>query len=215
MSDSSVARLDAFTDAAFAFAVTLLVVGAGGDIDADGLARVVASIPAFAIGFAIIAMFWLAHVRWRRLRGDGDWRSLLLTLALVFVTLIYVAPLRAMAASFAGFLGARGGPGFSGDLGSLFAIYGSGFVAMSLLILLLYRDALRNPALGAEERALAAGTGWIWAILTLTGLVSVGLALWAPAARFAPFLYMTTPATIGIFAWRWDWDGHAQEPATA
>ena len=55
--------------------------------------------PAFAFGFAIIAMFWFAHVRWRRLRGDGDWLSTLLTLLLVFLVLIYVQPLRGMAAA--------------------------------------------------------------------------------------------------------------------
>ena len=209
MSNPSVARVDAFTDAAFAFAVTLLVVGAGGEIDATALARVVASIPAFAIGFAIIAMFWLGHVRWRRYRGDGDWRSLLLTLALVFVTLVYVAPLRAMAASFATFLGASGGQAFAGDLGQLFAVYGSGFAAMALLLALLFGDARRNQALSPQERAAVGGERWIWVILTVTGVASTVLAMIPATARIAPLLYMTSPLTIGLFVWRWDWDGQS------
>ena len=60
-------RLDNFTDAAFAFAVTLLVIGGSeAPTSLAMLARAVAEVPAFAIGFAIIAMFWFAHVRWRR-----------------------------------------------------------------------------------------------------------------------------------------------------
>ena len=93
-------RLDNFTDAAFAFAVI-----AAGDRRGrragrafDQLTGALGDIPAFAFGFAVIAMFWSAHVRWRRLRGDGDRLSTLLTVLLIFLTLIYIQPLRGMAA---------------------------------------------------------------------------------------------------------------------
>ncbi|APZ97158.1 hypothetical protein BWQ93_00600 [Sphingopyxis sp. QXT-31] len=60
-------RLDAFTDAAFAFAVTLMVAGTGGMApDYRQLEATLAGAPSFVIAFAIIAMFWLAHVRARR-----------------------------------------------------------------------------------------------------------------------------------------------------
>ena len=55
-------------------------------------------IPAFAFGFAVMAMFWLGHVRWRGHAAkatDVD----LADLTLVFLTLVYVQPLRAMAAA--------------------------------------------------------------------------------------------------------------------
>lgn len=51
-------RLDAFTDASFAFALSLLVVGQGRV--PNTLAQLhaeVADVPAFAIGFVVIAMF--------------------------------------------------------------------------------------------------------------------------------------------------------------
>ncbi|MES2755161.1 MAG: TMEM175 family protein [Pseudomonadota bacterium] len=211
MADVVTARLDAFTDAAFAFAVTLLVVGVGAEVDALALRRVVASIPAFAIGFALIAMFWLAHVRWRRFRGRGDWRSLVLTLALVFAVLLYVLPLRAMASALAAYLGAAGG--FHGDLGELFAVYGLGFVTMSALVAALFRDALRNGALDRAERATITGELWIWSILAGTGAVSVVLSLIPETTVLAPWAYATLPFTIGLFAARWDWD--AQGSGTA
>ncbi|MCY7281201.1 MAG: DUF1211 domain-containing protein [Sphingomonas bacterium] len=66
-------RLDNFTDSAFAFAVTLLIIGGGSSIgDSDALLVALGDLPAFAFGFAIITMFWVAHVRWRAMRGEGD-----------------------------------------------------------------------------------------------------------------------------------------------
>ncbi len=207
MTDPSTARIDAFTDAAFAFAVVLLVVGSGGGaIDGRALWQLVSAVPPFLIGFAIIVTYWLAHVEWRRLRGPGDWRSTFLTLLLIFVTLVYVLPLRAVATSFAGHL--RGQPNsFAGGIGALFALYGLGFSAMAIITALLFRDALRNAALSLADRRAALGQVWIWSILAWTGALSMILAL-MPLTRFAaPWLYATLPVTIGLFAWMWDWAG--------
>jgi len=211
MTERETDRVDNFTDAAFAFAVTLMVVGAGGSA-ADGgtLESAIAAMPSFAIGFAIIAMFWWSHVRWRRLRGIGDGRSLLLTLLLVFTVLIYIVPLRAMATSFAALL-TGDVDGYRGNLGRLFAIYGVGFTAMSAVTAALFHDALRNPDLRADGHREARGQRWIWTILATTGLASAALATVPGWAAVAPFLYATLPISIGIFAWRFDWAGPAGE----
>ena len=201
------ARLDNFTDAAFAFAVTLLVIG-GSQAPANHamLADAVAEVPTFAIGFAIIVMFWFAHVRWRAYRGEGDWLSALLSVILVFLVLIYVQPLRAMARSFATFLGGGGTP-FEGDLGNLFLIYGAGFVAMAAATTALFLEARRNSALTDEQRAAVRGETLIWTILVATGLVSMLLALFESTETLAPLAYATLPVTIGLFVWRFDWEG--------
>lgn len=205
MADPATGRLDTFADAAFAFAVTLMVVGGGGmAVDADLLRNSVASIPAFAIAFAMIAMFWHAHVRWRKLRGDSDWRATLLTLLLVFVVLIYVVPLRAMAASFAALLSGRADD-FGGNLGMLFTVYGLGFTAMSVITGLLFRDASRSLCVAEGDRRAALGETWIWTILAGTGALSTLLALIPGAHYVAPFLYATLPVSIGLFSWRWKW----------
>jgi uncharacterized membrane protein len=204
-------RLDNFTDAAFAFALTLLVIGgSAAPTNYEMLADAVAEVPAFAIGFAIIAMFWISHVRWRSLRGDGDWLSVLLTVLLVFLVLIYVQPLRAMARSFSTFLGGSGTP-FEGDVGDLFLIYGAGFVAMAAATAALFFEARRNPALDAEKRAVARGEGSIWLILVATGLVSIAMAAVEATENFAPLAYLTLPVSIGLFTWLYDWD--AGKPA--
>jgi len=200
------ARLDAFTDAAFAFAVSLLVIGgAGAPADFALLVRALGDIPAFAFGFAVILMFWFAHVRWRRLRGEGDWRSLLLTLLLVFLVLIYVQPLRAMAAATAIFFTGQG-RGFGGDLAGLFAVYGGGFVAMALTVAALFGEALRHAGLDPEGRAGAKGEVGIWLILAGTGIASILISL-TPYGKFAAFAYSTLPLTIGLFVARHDWTG--------
>jgi len=196
-------RLDNFTDAAFAFAVTLLVIG-GSDPPSDYamLSAAVAEVPAFAIGFAIITMFWFGHVRWRGYRGQGDALSVFLTVLLVFLVLIYVQPLRAMARSFSSFLGGSGTP-FVGDTGDLFFIYGLGFVAMAATMTALFREALRNPELSRLDRYALHGEIVIWLILVTTGVISLVLASFDATGDFAPLIYATLGFSIPLFTWRY------------
>jgi uncharacterized membrane protein len=202
----SAGRIDNFTDAAFAFAVSLLVIGgAGAPADFAALARALGDIPAFAFGFAIVVLFWFAHVRWRKLRGEGDWRSLCLTLLLVFLVLIYIQPLRAMAAATSIFFTGQGG-GFRGNVANLFAVYGTGFVLMCATLAALFADALRNPDLDRAGRAGAKGEIGIWLILGATGIASILLSL-TRFGPFAAFAYSTLPISIGLFMRRYDWSG--------
>ena len=196
-------RLDNFTDAAFAFAVTLLVIGGSeAPTSVATLRAAVAEVPAFAIGFAVIAMFWSAHVRWRGIRGEGDWLSAILSILLVFLVLIYVQPLRAMARSLSTYLGGAGTP-FSGDVGDLFLIYGAGFILMAATMAALFAEARRNRALDAATRRALLGEVWIWAILITTGLVSLAMTRFEAIDQFAPMVYATLPISIGLFVWRW------------
>ena len=206
MGDST-ARLDAFTDAAFAFAISLLVIGgARAPEDIDTLVAALGDIPAFAFGFAVMAAFWMGHVRWRRLRGgEGHWTATLLTLVLIFLTLIYVQPLRAMAAA-TGLWFTGQGVGFRGSVADLFAVYGTGFVAMSLTMAALYVEALRRSGLTDEDRAVARGERGIWLILAVTGLLSI-LVTVTPYGQWAAMLYATLPVTIGLFTYFHDWTG--------
>lgn len=200
-------RLDNFTDAAFAFAVSLLVIGGAREpADIETLIAALGDIPAFAFGFAIMAMFWLGHVRWRRLRGEeGDWLATLLTLVLVFLTLIYVQPLRAMAAA-TGLWFTGQGAGFRGSVADLFAVYGTGFVAMSLIMAALYVEALRHSGLTAGQQAEARGERGVWLILAVTGVASILVSL-TPYGQWAAMLYATLPLTIPLFVYLHDWTG--------
>ena len=206
MGDST-ARLDAFTDAAFAFSVSLLVIGgARAPDDIDTLIRALGDIPAFAFGFAVMAMFWMGHVRWRQIRGsEADWLGTILTLLLIFLTLIYVQPLRAMAAA-TGIWFTGQGSGFRGNVADLFAVYGTGFVAMSLTMAALFSEAAKRAKLCGEGLCEATGERGIWLILAVTGLASIAMSF-TRHGQWAAMLYATLPISIGLYTYRHDWVG--------
>lgn len=208
----STARLDNFTDAAFAFAVSLMVIGGAGAPETfDALVGALGDLPAFAFGFAVMAMFWMSHVRWRTVRGEGDWLAIVLTLVLIFLTLVYVQPLRAMA-SATGLWFTGHGRMFGGSLPGLFAVYGTGFVAMSLTMAALWSEPLRDPDLSRDARGNATGERGIWLILAVTGLASILVSM-TPYGKWAAMLYATLPLTIGLFVWRHDWEGKSESAA--
>lgn len=202
----STERIDSFTDAAFAFAVSLMVIGGTGAPETfDALIRSLGDIPAFLFGFAVMAMFWLGHVRWRRLRGAGDAFSTVLTLVLIFLTLIYVQPLRAMASATGLFFTGQGKM-FGGSLPGLFTVYGTGFVAMAATMAALFWESLRTEEMSREDRAEARGERAIWLILTATGMTSILVSM-TRYGQWAAMLYATLPITIGIYSRYHDWTG--------
>lgn len=63
-------RLDTFVDAAFAFGATVLLISSGDlPTDVTELKALLADIPAFALSFATMMIFWLSHRNWSRLYG--------------------------------------------------------------------------------------------------------------------------------------------------
>src|SRR5690348_7970185 len=90
-------RIEAFTDAAFAFAVTLLMIG-GGHVpnDVAQLLAALRELPGYAASFLLLCLFWYAHYLWYRRYGAEDRRSIVLSLLLVFLVLIFVYPLHMM-----------------------------------------------------------------------------------------------------------------------
>ncbi len=200
MTDVATARLDDFTDAAFAFAVTLLLIAGGAELDSYAeLVAAMRNVPAFLVGFALICSFWHGHVRWRRLGADAGGLSTLLTLALVFLVLIYVYPLRLMADSLAAY--ATGMPSrlATADLPGVFTIYGVGFAAMALLEATLFAAALRAPGLPAAARESARDEAVVWSIQAGTGALSASLAQLDGLRFFAPFTYLLLPVVIPLY----------------
>lgn len=66
-------RLDMFVNGAFAFTVTLLLIGGASIPDStDKLLLALGGIPAFAVCFFHIAFFWHGHVRWRKRCHGAD-----------------------------------------------------------------------------------------------------------------------------------------------
>ena len=59
--EQDVTRIEAFSDAVFGFAITLLVVSLEVPNSFDELMRVIRGLPVFAITFAILLMIWQEH----------------------------------------------------------------------------------------------------------------------------------------------------------
>ena len=183
-------RLETFADAAFAFAVTLLVVGGGDAIPTsfEEMVQAMKQVPAFAASFANIMLFWYGHHRWSRRFGLEGPGSVVLTLLLVFVVLIYVYPLKAIysgALDFftGGYLESYFQLSSIEDLRDMFVIFGAGYAALSGVIMLLNRHALSKSdmlSLSAVERFDTVTEIQHWLINMTVPLMSVLLALALP-----------------------------------
>lgn len=193
-------RLEAFVDAAFAFALTLLVIS----FDAvpqsyDELMVALRAVPAFLFGFCILAMFWVAHRNWSIRFGLDTTFATLISLALIFVLLVYVYPLRAMAAAAIsamtkGWLPTEFYIDQFSQVRGLFVVFGVGFFVSNLCIVLLNWHALRladRLRLTPEERLLTKHEVLEWSVVGCTGLVSLALALTLPdtLVGFAGWIY--------------------------
>ncbi len=206
---ANVTRLEAFTDAAFAFAITLLVISIDNvPTTYEEMLGVLTGVPAFAFAFAMICMFWLGHWQWSRRFGYEDGVSITLTAMLIFTVLVYVYPLKYMSSIFVYWItGGRLGAGdFSVEnleqLHGIFLVYGIGFVSMSLLLVALNLYALRNrqTLLDSVEMLLTRAEITVWSILAAIGLISTLLAAVAPPTVLVlpGWCYMLIPVAMGI-----------------
>jgi uncharacterized membrane protein len=89
-----VSRVEGFTDAVFAFAVTLLVVALEVPHTFEGLMDVLRGFPAFVICFTLLMMFWNAHYQYHRRYGIESAFTRMMTLAILVLVLFSVYPLK-------------------------------------------------------------------------------------------------------------------------
>ena len=176
-------RVEGFSDAVFAFAVTLLVVSLEVPKTFDELLDTMRGFLAFAISFALLLSVWYEHYKFFRRYGLRDTPTLWLNSALLFVVLFFVYPLKfiftLVVDQIFGFREAVGMVEPSqGPL--LFVIYGGGFIAIQLVFVLLYlrayslRDALE---LDARELLMTRKQMQSFLLNISVGLASIGIAV--------------------------------------
>ncbi len=186
-----ISRIEQFSDAAFAFALTLLVVSLEVPRSYGGLMALMRQFPSFACCFALLVWIWHEHNMFFRRYGLNDALTVFLNSALLFVVLFYVYPLKFMFDSmFAQFI--QPPDQFQRmtltQLGTASTVYGLGFLVLMLMFALLYWHAYRRrvelnlTSLEVFDVKMYAGHHLVSATV---GLVALLVATAAPIA-FAP-----------------------------
>jgi len=186
-----VLRIEGFSDAVFAFAVTLLVVSLEVPNTFDELLASMRGFIAFAICFAVLLTVWFEQYKFFRRYGLNDNITMRLNAVLLFFVLFYVYPLKFLFTAWIDQL-----LGFSTQLGGstenviesiepgqwplLIIIFGAGFVVVQLVFVLLYwrAYALRGALeLDVHEASITRQEIQGFLILTGIGLASIAIAI--------------------------------------
>jgi hypothetical protein len=140
-------RIEVFVDAAFAFAVTMLVISFDAiPTNFSELVLAIKGIPAFIVAVMQLVWIWYAHNIWSKRFGLENPMAVVLSTALLVVMLIYIYPMRIMAQGmFSWYTNDYLPAGFElnsyNELSLMFVFLGIGFVAMSLVFVMMYRYA--------------------------------------------------------------------------
>jgi uncharacterized membrane protein len=216
-----ITRVEGFSDAVFAFAVTLLVVSLEVPRTFHELSDTMRGFLAFGVCFGLLIVIWREHYVFFRRYGLQDNGTIWLNAALLFVMLFYVYPLKfVFNLVFAGVTGTPteiAHPGGTTErvienaqIPTLFLIYGAGLMALYLLLALLYGHAYRrrgdleltslevfDTRASIVAHLLAASIGALSCLVAVTApLRMVGL------AGFCYFLFPPVMAAHGVLSAR-------------
>ena len=192
-----ITRLEAFSDAVFAFALTLLVVSLEAPRTYHELMTLARGFLPFALSFALLIWIWYEHSAFFSKYDLRDPLTVTLNAALLFVVLFYVYPLKYMTnVMFHAMLPELHlePPSGATELARLFVLYGAGYVSVFAILSGLYYRAWRKRAqlaltpLQTFDARQYAGRH---ALSAMVGLLSIAWALAAPArlVPFAGFVY--------------------------
>jgi hypothetical protein len=186
-------RLETFIDAAFAFAISMLVIAAQQiPDDVASLLAAFRNVPTFICSIAVLGIFWRGHWLWSRRYGLEDSVSILISWAMIVTILIFVYPLKAIFGAM-WFLLSNGQIGqrlsthtTEAQARAIFAVYALGLIAISAEVLLLNFRAwkLREPLrLNAREALMTRGELTGWSIPMSMGVVSLILSFILPIEK--------------------------------
>lgn len=199
-------RLETFSDAVFAFALTLLVVSLEVPKTMDKLEELARGFVPFALMFAMVCWVWYEHDKFFRRYALPDAPTVFLNCVLLFVVLFYVYPLKFLTTWLLGGFFRLEQPSVEtlAQKRSLMLLYSSGVILIFGTFMLLYRHAwTHRRALAltpAEEVALRFGER-AHLLSALLGVVSIGMVL----ARIPPFFAGIIYVLMGPLH---AWNGH-------
>lgn len=139
----NISRIEAFSDAVFAFAATLLVVSLEDENSSSILKIEMASFVGFFVSFFVLVLLWQVHYKFFRRTNYLDNWIITFNSILLFVVLYFVFPLKSLINSMFGKLQVN-----EDSLSSLFIMYGWGialiFTAISLMYFRAYKKDVAN-----------------------------------------------------------------------
>ena len=148
-----IARVEGFSDAVFGFAVTLLIVSLEVPHTSTELLATMRGFGAFLITFFMLAGLWYSQFTFFRRYGLEDRVTVVLNLALLFMVLFFVYPLKFVFGVLLGDIRMHQQVETAHGLVPvvlpehkplIFAIFGAGFVGVMLVFTLMYRHAYRK-----------------------------------------------------------------------
>ena len=188
-------RLETFIDAAFAFAISMLVIVAQQiPDDIESLLAGFKNVPTFVCSIAVLSIFWRGHWLWSRRYGLEDGVSILISWALIVTILIFIYPLKAIFGAMWAYLSNdQVGHRFSLHTTEeqarwIFAVYALGMIAISAEIFLLNLRAwqLREPLrLNAREELMTRAELTGWSVPMIFGMLSLVFSFALPAEQIA------------------------------
>jgi uncharacterized membrane protein len=208
-------RVEAFSDAVFGFALTLLVVALEVPRDFGELWSMMSGFLAFAASFAILAWIWWEHHVFFRRFGLSDGVTVVLNFLLLFVVLFYVYPLKfvftMLSAIYVG--GGTAGPAsgrpmlLASEAPTLMAVYAGGFIAVfSIFAMMHWRALALRHALELTPFEAACTRVYLRShvLATGVGVISFAIALLVPMPHgpgLSGFTYGLLGPVLGFHGW--------------
>jgi uncharacterized membrane protein len=134
-------RIETFSDAAFAFALTLIIVSLEVPDTFDKLIKTMEGTLSFAICFALLFNIWNEQNVFFRRFGLTDGFTIAINAVLLFVVLIYTYPLKFLFELIFSSTEHQASMIRPGQIQSLMLIYSAGFIVIYILFFLMYRHA--------------------------------------------------------------------------
>jgi len=201
-----VIRIEAFSDAVFAFAVTLLIVSLEVPKSFAELMQTMKGFFAFGISFLFLMLIWFEHNIFFRRYALDDVRTIFLNGCLLFIVLFYVYPLKFLATLvFNSAMYAESPVEIEQQqVPALMCIYGAGYIVIYFLFFLMYAHAAAKKEqleLTPSELFDTKTKMWAQLILASVGMLSVVLALALPEGKsgIAGYVYFLIGPAFTIF----------------